>query len=218
VKEEKGSSLLYDQLYQKGGAGKEYFKSPKDCVYYPLWYEILERCKCIDNICILDIGCGPGQVAQMFLESGIKKYYGFDFSEVAVSMACERIKDLVEQPEKHIFVANALDNTIYDEIHYNTVLILEVLEHIQEDQSVLKKIKGGTRVFISVPNYDSPLHLRKFEDEMKIKERYCKIIDFHRIDRFCLIKRRDRILLIHEPPQYAKLKLKRIFLIEGFRK
>lgn len=212
-------NLYYNEVYKEGGGERIYFKHYKESIYYPIWYEILQRCMKRDNVKILDIGCGPGQVAQMFLEAGIKNYFGIDFSEEALSMAQKRVESLVSYPEKMFLRENITSSKAYSKLDYNTVFMLEVLEHIEKDILILKKIKENSILFISVPNFEDNSHIRKFKNEREIEERYGEVIDIQKIDRFCAVAYGDNQKIIREPLEYYEWEdLSRFFLIEGYPK
>ena len=57
------------------------------------------------------------------------------------------------------------------------VVCIEVLEHIENDLSVLKSIPAGTKLIMTVPNYDSFGHLRTFISQREVRTRYNNFID-----------------------------------------
>ena len=52
------------------------------------------------------------------------------------------------------------------------MICFEVLEHIQDDLGVLNRIPRGTKLLLSVPNFDDPYHVRYFSSEKEVYERY----------------------------------------------
>jgi SAM-dependent methyltransferase len=40
---------------------------------------------------VLDVGCGPGRIAEPVLEAGAREYVGIDFSEPMIALALERL-------------------------------------------------------------------------------------------------------------------------------
>ena len=54
----------------------------------------------------------------------------------------------------------------------NLFICLEVLEHVENDINVIKKMCPKSEFIFSVPNYDSLGHVRLFNNENEIRERY----------------------------------------------
>jgi tetratricopeptide (TPR) repeat protein len=171
IRKEKSPSF-YNRLFISGGWQKEYHKHYTKCNDYNLWKKILSWIKEVHNPKIIDIGCGPGQFANMLFDNGIIDYKGIDFSHEAIAMARERNKMFA-----HAFTKdNALTSKIFSN-NYNMVLLLEVLEHIENDLAVLDKIKKNSTIIFSVPNFDSESHVRWFGTQDNIITRYGTIVE-----------------------------------------
>lgn len=143
--------------------------------YFPMWKLVINHIK--SDAGILEIGCGSGQFAEMLFDSGFNRenYYGFDFSEDGIAW-CKRLGE-------QFSVGNALDAREYS-VAYDTVICLEVLEHINEDLRLLGNIKRGALVIASVPESWDPAHVRVFTTEESIVERYGKIISIESIESY----------------------------------
>ena len=127
---------------------------------------------------ILDVCCGTGRMAELLLtekSSQIYDYVGFDFSEEAI------IKAQNKQLNASFLIGNAYDDQFYAE-RVDVVLVLEALEHL-DDFRVLNKIKSGTYIIGSVPNFDFAGHVRTYTKD-SVVERYKDIIDFKRLMTF----------------------------------
>jgi glycosyltransferase involved in cell wall biosynthesis len=140
---------------------KEYYdnffrKHPADVHLDPVRFsEIAKLCR--GNV--LDVGCGTGNLSDFY--SG--DYTGIDISSVAVKIAKELRRDSAKfetgdftSPSFQIFT------------HFDTIVLTEFLEHIDNDDDVIKNIskimKPNTRLIIGVPNSN------KVPDESHVRE------------------------------------------------
>ena len=112
----------------------------------------------------LDMGCGTGE-----LQHYIKRYSGFDFSEVAVATA----------NHPNVWKGDLYTEQLGD---YDTYITTEVLEHV-DDLRVLQRIPKGRRVVFSVPSFNDPSHLRVYT-ERYMRDRFKRLLDIHKVIRF----------------------------------
>lgn len=185
-------SQFYDELYKSGGWLKQYHGHYSERLDYPLWKKCVAWLSEIENPEILEIACGCGQFANMLFDYGYVNYNGFDLSPVAIKMAKQMNPDHAEK----FFVDETLKTDLLDE-EYNTIIIFEALEHIQEDLNVLSRIVSGSAVFLSVPNYSSASHVRWFSSEREIYERYDKILNIREVVQIEIGTKGNVIYLIH---------------------
>lgn len=162
----------YDQHFEKELG---YHVHYKDSFYYVHWTQVIVFLKKIQNPKILEIGCGTGQLAEYLKDEGFVDYNGFDFSPKAIALAKGRVNF-------NFFQGNALAKNSYN-TEFNTIICLEVLEHIQRDIDVLQNIPANTGIIFSVPNFDAPSHVRWFTSERQIKARYFRYVDIKAIIR-----------------------------------
>lgn len=165
----------YDDIYQRSATYQaHYTKSP----YYFLWAIIVNRLLCVGAKSVLDIGCGPGQFAELVRDAGIHTYVGLDFSAEAIRRARERC------PEFTFSVDNALTSPLVVEPRFDAVVSMEVLEHIDEDLALVHRIPCGVTCFFTVPNSPDPAHVRTFADAEAVRERYGALFQDPRIQCF----------------------------------
>ena len=140
----------YNEIYEKG-----YDTSS----YYPVYQYVVRTIGTLSSPRILELGCGIGDLGQMIIEQGYP-YCGFDFSEEAVQQSLKKC------PSGNFKVGNVYDKCLYQAEDYNTVVVLETLEHV-EDIDVIKNIIPGVIVIASVPDYPDVAHLRLYKDRQK---------------------------------------------------
>lgn len=92
---------------------------------------------------ILDIGCGHGVYGKELLKKGYR-YTGIEANEEYVEEARKHVHALCMQAEKLEFPDKSFD----------TVILLEVLEHLEDPYTALSEILRVTRenLIVSVPN------------------------------------------------------------------
>ena len=159
----------YNEAY---AVSEEYRKEPEDSMYYHVWEKAISLIK---NERILDFGCGSGQFAKMLLKNEKRFVKGYDFSNEAIIIA-----QRLNQQHRDKFVVKDLLK-IEKLPAYDLVISFEVLEHITNDLSVIKKIGSGKRFIFSVPNYDYKSHVRFFNTEEEIIKRYSVLLDIKNI-------------------------------------
>ena len=146
------------------------------CNYYQLWKIIIERMNDIvdKNKKIIELGCGVGQFAHFLFDSGYKNYLGYDFSYVAIEKAFKTSEQSFICLD--FFKRFNIDGDIY--------ILLEVLEHLEKDIELLNKIPFEKLIIITVPNFDGTAHVRFFNNEIEIRERYANIINIKEIYKY----------------------------------
>lgn len=156
------SSRWYDQMYVVNR--QLYDVEPRASAYFPAWRALLDRLP--DKAAILEVGCGSGQLAQLLLQAGHQPYVGFDFSREAIDMARRRL------PEGEFVVADARTTDLFESATYDVAVCTEVLEHVDDDRGLLRRVPPGVRVIATVPTFDSTTHLRFFPEASDAYERY----------------------------------------------
>lgn len=134
--------------------------------YYPLWTIIADRIKRGKIKRILDIGCGPGQMAALLYDKKIPQYLGLDFSSARIEQARKVC------PEYDYKIVDIFNTDLLEKEDYDCVLVMEFLEHVESDLEVIERIKSDTRVIATVPNFAYTGHVRYFDSLKEVLERY----------------------------------------------
>jgi 2-polyprenyl-3-methyl-5-hydroxy-6-metoxy-1,4-benzoquinol methylase len=145
--------------------------------YHAIYDRILEWVKDKENPRVLEVGCGCSDLSIMMVNNNIP-YQGFDFSQKALDQLAKKSPATREKCK----LANAYDDENYSG-DYNTVVAVEVMEHL-DDLRVLENIPPGKNVILSLPDYMAWSHLRVYESETKIRERFDKLLDISGIAVF----------------------------------
>lgn len=157
------NAKYYDQIYELGYDTSRY----KD-LYITITDMVNETSK------ILDVGCGTGDLGSI-LSQKVLSYKGLDFSQEAVKQSQSKNLDTIHH--------NIYDFDYMSE-SYDTILFIEVLEHIR-DIEVLRKIPNGKKIIFSVPDFPDPAHLRTYNKD-KILDRYNNLISDMSIQEFSI--------------------------------
>jgi len=102
----------------------------------------------IENGTVLDVGCGDGLLLSLLKEKGVTAE-GIDISEEAVKRCVERG-----------FTARTYDPNApfpFPDDAFDTVVMLDVLEHVYAPEELLREAKrvARTHVIVGVPNFSS---------------------------------------------------------------
>lgn len=164
-------SETYNKMYSESITYKKHYR---DMVYFDVWKHIADKLKRTDRI--LDLGCGPGQLAQLLYDSGIRNYTGIDFSNVAIMMAKERVPEF-------IFIDGDLRDIDYTGYMDHVLISTETFEHIENDIDLIRKLPR-CRIIFSVPDFMCTSHYRTYGSEAFIREYYKNVLNIINIKRF----------------------------------
>lgn len=165
----------YDASFEEADHWRSHYsESP----YYFLWTVIADRVLRARARSVIEIGCGPGQLACLLRDKGIASYHGLDFSPRRIEQArgvC---------PEFAFSIADVFQTDLLNSCDYDTAICTEVLEHVEGDLELLRRIRSGTRFYGTVPNFPYTSHVRHFTSEAEVLARYKECFTELRVDAF----------------------------------
>ena len=122
---------------------------------------------------IVDLGSGVGHFARVLFDRGYIRYIGIDFAPVMIEKARKQL------PEATFILGDLRSEKVHKLVqNYDTFVILETLEHIERDLSIVESLPNNSLVILSAPDYDDPGHVRYFRDEQQIINRYRMSLKF----------------------------------------
>lgn len=139
--------------------------------YYFLWSIIADRIAQKKISSILEIGCGPGQFAELLRAQGMDTYTGLDFSPAAIEIAKARV------PQFTFVVDDARTSNVYSRVTHQAIVCTEVLEHIEDDLVVVAQMGLGKRCLCTVPSFPHLSHVRHFSSIEDVRLRYGAFFD-----------------------------------------
>ena len=162
----------YDYVYS---VSEHYRGSYRRSSYLGLWSALASMMS--TEWRVVDLGCGPGQFAELLRDRGFYDYFGIDFSRTAIDAAREKFK---KRGDFHFIPADLRTCPIPEADCY---VMCEFLEHIEDDRKLLSRLPEGKKVIGSLPSFDCKGHVRFFGCEEDIRERYDNLLTFDKIER-----------------------------------
>ena len=140
--------------------------------YYFVWTVLIDRIRRRAAPRILEIACGPGQLARAIHDAvPVASYVGLDFSSVAIALARRANPDLDFRCD------DALTTTLLAASDYDLVVCTEFLEHVESDRDVIGRARRGAMFLGTVPNFPYVSHVRHFRDVNEVSQRYAELFD-----------------------------------------
>lgn len=128
--------------------------------------EIIQKINSRDKLKILDVGCGTGKNMEVF--STLGEVWGLDNSKEAINFCKKR-------GLKNLKLAT-LQNNGFKDNEFDVVTMLDVLEHIDDENSALIEVKRilkkGGCIILTVPAYG--WLWSKWDEVLHHKRRYTK--------------------------------------------
>lgn len=154
---------FYDESFKRADHWKQHYTESH---YYPIWTVIADRLRRAGVQRVLDVGCGPGQVASLLRDEGIPHYQGVDFSQERILHA------RAVCPDYEFVQADIYRSELLETAEYDCFLTLEFLEHVDRDLEVLERVRPGVTVLATVPNFPGEGHVRHFVTADSVEARY----------------------------------------------
>jgi trans-aconitate methyltransferase len=164
---------FYDEKFKKVEQWKQHYSLSH---YYPVWTVIVDRLKREAPRHIVDVGCGPGQLACLLRDQGLPSYLGLDFSAARIEFAQTIC------PEYRFETADVFQSQLLRTEPYDAVVLLEFLEHVNRDLEVLEMLRPDTYVLGTVPNFPAAGHVRHFASAEDVSARYSSCFSKMRVD------------------------------------
>jgi SAM-dependent methyltransferase len=169
------NSSWYDERYANNSS---YLCHYTESSYYAVWCVLVDRIRPNATRCLLDIGCGSGQLASFLRDRGLHRYVGLDFSPECIRMAKRACRSF------EFICADVFSCSVLEDLDYEVVVATEFLEHVEHDLAVIDRIRPGTRVYGTVPNFPAAAHVRHFNSVQEVVARYrSRFVNF-RADQF----------------------------------
>lgn len=162
----------YDLIYTNSVKYKKYYTK---LVYFKIWYYVMKKLKKYKEDKFLDLGCGPGHLAQLLYDNGFRNYIGVDFSKVAIEMAQSKVP--------FTFLNKDIRNINFEKYKEFKFISIETFEHLENDIDLIQKLPKNYLIF-SVPNYMCPNHYRTYDNEIQIRDYYKDILNIISIKPF----------------------------------
>ncbi len=130
---------------------------------------------------VLDFGCGIG-TASIFMAKEANKVYGYD--------VCQKMIDFCNFRKDKLGLVNVEFSTILPEEDFDTIMAIDVFEHIPNLKEVLidlgKRVKSGTRLcHMDSFKHDIPVHI----DHKEHIDEWLEEAGFVKYDAFRAIKK-----------------------------
>lgn len=178
---------IYDRdYYMTDNEGCREYAAGLDEHIHPKFKRALEIAPALAGQNILDIGCGRGELLYYCSKNGARSL-GLDYSQAAIEIAHETIRRLPKelQPLARAEQADVSSYPFTDK--FDTVFMLEIVEHLTEPQirSTLNKInkilKPSGKLIITTPNIYYEKYLCPLKRTLDIPFKFLK--EFFRVLR-----------------------------------
>jgi 2-polyprenyl-3-methyl-5-hydroxy-6-metoxy-1,4-benzoquinol methylase len=115
------------------------------------YLKTLEQCQPLNNMTVLDVGCGPGHYGIALAKSGAKEVYGIDFAPNMIDIANQHAKADRVEDICHFEVADFFE--LNNQIQYDYVIIMGFMDYIKDAPALIAKATELSRhkIILSFP-------------------------------------------------------------------
>lgn len=108
---------------------------------------------------VLDIGCGAGGKTIYYASQGVKKIVGVEILGKYKEEA-ENLAKKYNMQQKFEFVAADASNTPFPDEYFDTIIMNDAMEHVDEPEKVLDEcyriLKKNGKLYLNFPPYNHP--------------------------------------------------------------
>lgn len=108
---------------------------------------------------VLDIGCGAGGKTVYYASQGVKSIVGVEILEKYKKEA-EELSKKYNVADKFTFVCADASDTPFDDETFDTIIMNDAMEHVDEPEEVLKEcyriLKKDGKLYLNFPPYNHP--------------------------------------------------------------
>ena len=141
------SKILKNKNGNAGGKSRSAAKEDKS--YYENEREDVQKLINPDSRRILDVGCGKGRLGKILKDKLNAEVWGVEYVDDIASFAAEYLDSVISGPIEEA-ILQLPDN------YFDTIIFADVLEHLVDPYSVLKKIRSKLsekgEIVASIPN------------------------------------------------------------------
>jgi trans-aconitate methyltransferase len=130
---------------------------------------------------VVDLGCGTGRFIELLRRQGhYAKITGIDWSATALAEAEAYATTTGAGVPDPQWVHQDLGGWQPDPLRAGNAVFVcsEVLEHLEDDLGLIKRLPPGHRFLLTVPNFNSESHIRIFRSVSDIWDRYAHLLLF----------------------------------------
>lgn len=142
----------------KGRQGKELKRHPWELARAEvIHHQLKNQLKASNFNSILDLGCGDTFLVEFLAQ----KFSHIQFYAIDIAFTDEQLQYLKSTVPPNVSVYKTLDELKVENLVFDAVLLLDVIEHIEDEISFLKEVKSksfiseNTKFLITVPAYQS---------------------------------------------------------------
>lgn len=108
---------------------------------------------------VLDIGCGAAGKTIFYASKGVEKIIGVEILG-KYKQEAEHLANQYGMEDKFQFVSADASNTAFEDEYFDTIIMNDAMEHVDEPEKVLKEcyriLKKNGKLYLNFPPYNHP--------------------------------------------------------------